>query len=278
MYINGEEINSLCQISIYKRNYISTYSNIKKYIKTVIYVNETSDQEITTILNNNSNIFFIKMDYINYFKNTILPKITKPFILVTHNGDLLSGNINSITLHPLLIKWYGQNMNQISDKTEGIPIGLENRLWKRVKFDIIDKFKNNDKHNLLYMNFNLKTHKNRTNIMNILLKKFTKNSSKPWEKYIEELSTYKFAISPRGNGVDCHRTWEALYLGVIPIVEESITMSYFKELPILYVKSYNQINKDFLNKQYELFKDKFKNKKFNLDKMSIMYWKDKIII
>ncbi len=29
---------------------------------------------------------------------------------------------------------------------------------------------------------------------------------------------YSFWLSPRGNGIDCHRTWEALYLDVIPIV------------------------------------------------------------
>lgn len=274
MYINGEEINNLCDISIYKKKYLTTYSSIKKYIKTIIYINETSDQEITDILNNNKNIFFIKMDNINYFISKILPKISKPFILVTHNGDLSSGNKSQITKNPLLIKWYGQNMSKVSDKTEGIPIGLENKLWKRVKFNIIDKFKNNDKTHLLYLNFNVKTHKSRENIMNKLSEQFTKNNSKSWDKYIEELSTYKFAISPRGNGVDCHRTWEALYLGVIPIVQESTEMSYFKELPILYVKNYDQINEDYLNQQYELFKEK----KFNLDKLSIKYWSDRIII
>ncbi|CAF4378106.1 unnamed protein product, partial [Adineta steineri] len=29
---------------------------------------------------------------------------------------------------------------------------------------------------------------------------------------------YPFWLSPRGNGLDCHRTWEALYLDTIPIV------------------------------------------------------------
>jgi hypothetical protein len=29
---------------------------------------------------------------------------------------------------------------------------------------------------------------------------------------------YPLWLSPRGNGLDCHRTWEALYLDAIPIV------------------------------------------------------------
>ena len=30
-----------------------------------------------------------------------------------------------------------------------------------------------------------------------------------------------FVPSPAGNGLDCHRTWEALYLGAVPVVLKS---------------------------------------------------------
>jgi len=33
--------------------------------------------------------------------------------------------------------------------------------------------------------------------------------------------------SPPGNGADCHRTWEALYLGVAPVVKRTYFNSYF---------------------------------------------------
>jgi hypothetical protein len=32
------------------------------------------------------------------------------------------------------------------------------------------------------------------------------------------MSDYQFVASPMGNGYDCHRTWEALALGCVPIV------------------------------------------------------------
>ena len=35
--------------------------------------------------------------------------------------------------------------------------------------------------------------------------------------YLKKMSEYSFVASPEGNGVDCHRTWEAFYLNVIPI-------------------------------------------------------------
>lgn len=43
-----------------------------------------------------------------------------------------------------------------------------------------------------------------------------------------------FVLSPRGNGPDCHRTWEAVYLGAVPVVEPgTLPLSLTRELPIL---------------------------------------------
>ena len=272
MYLTGETINQLCPISIYNRKYLDDFSNIKKYVKKVIYVNE-KNPDLTKILENEKNIFFTKIDWIDYFINSILPLIKKPFILVTHNGDNSGGAHTKIINHPQLVKWFGQNMNTVKNiKTEGIPIGLENQMWRRTDFNIIKQNKTIPKTNLLYLNFSLKTNKSRKIIMDYLLKKgFTQNKSLPWNEYMKELASYKFAISPEGNGIDCHRTWECLYLGIIPIVKLSNPMSYFEELPILFVHDYSCINDDFLNKTYEIFK----KTSFNLQKLNIDYYSKK---
>jgi len=273
MYITGETINNICPISIYERSYLNRFSNIKNYVKDVIYVNENNDN-LEDIIHNQANIFFTKMDWIYYFINVILPLIKKPFILITHNSDYLSGNYSQILDHPLLLKWYGQNMGVINNKTEGIPIGLENQMWNRTDFDIIEKNKINTKNNLLYLNFSEKTNKNRKKIMELFLNKgFKKNNSLSWNDYMKELSTYKFAISPNGNGIDCHRTWECLYLGVIPIVENSVPMSFFNELPILFVNNYEEITEEYLNLVYE----KFCNSSFNFSKLTIQYYEQSVI-
>jgi len=89
---------------------------------------------------------------------------------------------------------------------------------------------------------------------------------------MKELSTYKFAISPQSNGIECHRTWECLYLGVIPIIEKSVPMSFFDKLPILFVNSYEEITEKYLNLVYK----KFSNLTFNLEKLSTEYYKQSI--
>lgn len=37
-------------------------------------------------------------------------------------------------------------------------------------------------------------------------------------QYQRMLRSHHFVVSPPGNGLDCHRTWEAMYVGTIPIV------------------------------------------------------------
>ena len=56
MYITGETINNLSTISIYQRSYLNRFSNIKKYVKDVIYVNENNNN-LETILHNQKTYF-----------------------------------------------------------------------------------------------------------------------------------------------------------------------------------------------------------------------------
>lgn len=83
------------------------------------------------------------------------------------------------------------------------------------------------------------------------------------------MSSYKFAISPEGNGIDCHRVWECLYVGCIPVVKKNnIMFEFFKDLPILWVHDFECVTSAFLNEQYNLIKQK----NFNTEKITMTYW------
>ena len=58
-----------------------------------------------------------------------------------------------------------------------------------------------------------------------------------------EMSRHRFVVSPLGMGMDCHRTWEALALGCIPIVRRStLVHSLFKGLPVVAVDAWSDVN------------------------------------
>lgn len=266
-YISGDTITSdISTIQFFPINYFNKF--IKTFTSNNNLIHSMENNKISSPL-----IFITKIEHLDDFYEKIVKSLNTKFVLITHYGDMEAGLHNKILNHPLLIKWYGQNMCIISDKTLPIPIGLENNYWERTNIHTIKQHSSNSKINLLYLNFSLHTNPNRSKIMDILLQKgFNKNKKLDWDHYIEDLSRHKFCISPKGNGVDCHRTWECLYLGVIPIVEKSPHMSYFHDLPILFVDSYDDISIQYLN---QIYKD-FKHKSFNMDKLSLSYWNTKI--
>jgi hypothetical protein len=71
--------------------------------------------------------------------------------------------------------------------------------------------------------------------------------------------------------LDCHRTWEALYLGAIIITKKSSLDPLYKNLPVILVDNWNQLlDLSFLKKKYAEIKvllnrdyiDKFYNQNY----------------
>jgi len=89
-----------------------------------------------------------------------------------------------------------------------------------------------------------------------------------WTSQLE----FAFVLSPHGNGLDCHRTWEALNLGCIAIVKSSQIDDLYDNLPVLIVDSWSDINAKLLDKTIQ----SYKNKTFDLRKLELQYWKDRI--
>lgn len=91
---------------------------------------------------------------------------------------------------------------------------------------------------------------------------------------MDEANHFSFVLSPAGGGYDCHRTWEALLLGCIPIVKRfNIPLEdIYNDLPVLIVDEWKDISMELLERTV---KD-FETKQFNYDKLTLKYWKDLI--
>lgn len=60
-------------------------------------------------------------------------------------------------------------------------------------------------------------------------------------EYLMALGQHRFVLSPRGNGLDAHRTWEALLVGAIPIVRSSALNPLYDGLPVLIVNDWPEV-------------------------------------
>ena len=61
-----------------------------------------------------------------------------------------------------------------------------------------------------------------------------------YEEYLERLGTHKYVLSPPGNGADCYRTLESVYMGCMACVEDTPT-NYLTKLPVLRYQSIDDI-------------------------------------
>lgn len=92
----------------------------------------------------------------------------------------------------------------------------------------------------------------------------------------EQMSRYKFILSPPGAGEDTHRTWEALYVGCIPIVKSSLLNSLYEDLPVIIINDWGEITKEFLEEEFKKIQEKKQRKEYKFEKLGISYWLNKI--
>ena len=94
--------------------------------------------------------------------------------------------------------------------------------------------------------------------------------------YRKIAARYRFIASPPGNGTDCHRTWEAMYLRAVPIVIRSVMTEHFADLglPIWLVDSYEEVEtltEDDLEQKHMALAPGFEHPALWMD-----YWKKAI--
>ncbi len=131
------------------------------------------------------------------------------------------------------------------------------------------------KKHLVYMNFAVGTFfKERSKVAKMFENAPYCKVSQPkdLESYLKDTAEAKFVLSPRGNGTDCHRTWEALLMGAYPIVRTSYLDPMYENLPVVIVEEWEEVTEEFLNQKYE----EFQSRTFQLEKAYIDYWLQEI--
>eukprot|EP00457_Paulinella_chromatophora_P006971 gb/GEZN01006991.1/.p1 GENE.gb/GEZN01006991.1/~~gb/GEZN01006991.1/.p1 ORF type:complete len:434 (+),score=34.09 gb/GEZN01006991.1/:153-1454(+) len=97
-----------------------------------------------------------------------------------------------------------------------------------------------------------------------------------YETNADRLLSSKFVLSPPGTGIQCYRTWEALYCGAIPVIPylESETALY-DNLPVLRPKEgFAGVTAALLNSVWDKFEHELHTAPWNYDlaKLYEPYW------
>lgn len=235
----------------------------------------------------NGDIIFLKTDMAKTFFSSLHPQISARYILITHNSDLSPISLSAADHPPIptpldtylddpkIIVWFAQNIDHQHPKLKPIPIGVANSHWRHGNVSILQQRVREipsfeSRKDTVYINCPSNSHPDRIEAVKIFSNKsFCYHvSPKPFSSYLAEMSQFKFVLSPPGNGFDCHRTWEALLMGCIPIIKHSPLDSLYEELPVIFVHDWHEINPEFLQQQLV----DIQNKKIKLEKLYADYW------
>jgi hypothetical protein len=133
-----------------------------------------------------------------------------------------------------------------------IPIGIEN--WGLLRNGVPRDFKREIKSGIpdfssrniqilasFSLHTNLRERSKAVNFVKAHKSVFQMQSFSTPAKYRELLRQSQFVLSPPGNGADCHRTWEALYMGAVPIVLKKFWPFQEINLPVLIVEDWEDV-------------------------------------
>lgn len=143
---------------------------------------------------------------------------------------------------------------------------------------LLPQYQGREKTDLLYVNFQLNSH------TRVLLHQhwgepaqrswatFREKPDLPVQTYLEELSCHKYCLAPPGNGFDAYRVWECIYLGVIPILEDSRWARHLLRtgLPVAILPRLHSFGPDFLEKAYPALQAK----PWDYRASTLSYWRE----
>lgn len=302
--ITGDSIISLCDFVITTNDIYNYHKNIEMFIKRdkIIIVKDFNNIDINT-LNNiliecNKKVvkLFIYTHLLDKFIDNILLKLDQKlkYIIYLHNSDHSlqdPKHFQKLLDCNYIEKVYSQNINcAFNDKFSLLSIGLANSMFEHGnKLALYTTMKNTyylNKVKNLYVNINPNTFPYRQIILDEIKKSNTFtiiNKPKPFKEYLEELSKHKFSLCIRGNGIDCHRNYESLCLGVIPVIinnrytNMNNHMVYLKALGVPFYEitdeNLERYNDEFFNEElYKKIMKEYNSSIYNLNQLKLSYY------
>ena len=228
-------------------------------------------------------VIFCESDCVFELHRNVLSNLSSEITLVLGNSDQNHGeDYRYLKENPFVKKIFAQNLLAPMNGFFPLPIGLENLWW--AENGRVSDFKRLMKGNRirkprLMWTFSTETNPQvrRESFLQLseiaTADKFGRVSS---SKHRRLLSTYSFVASPPGNGLDAHRTWEAMYLGCVPIVLRSYMTEFYRNLglPVWVIDAYSDLeayDERDLEIKYQEFKPLFQN-----EALWFKYWENQI--
>jgi hypothetical protein len=249
------------------------------------------DPTVYTNIPANSTVYVCTEAIPNFIEN-FLPSAQGPIVVVSGDSDLSFPTDHLFLESPTIRHWFAQNCTSKHPKLSPIPIGLDYHTAATQENRLSPMMTPREQEEQIHAYAAIQPRLWRRDPRaygNYLLNMSRGNRREALAGVPKELMIYErrfipremtwwkqascaFTISPHGNGLDCHRTWETLILGGIPIVESSCLDLLYEDLPVLSVKSWSDVTRDLMDTTIQTFQER----SFDKERLTLQYWLTKI--
>lgn len=235
-----------------------------RLVSDTVIANEMSPEDLTSIAPESLNsLAMVELSFIKN-KNGGKPLLDwvaahcqaagRSLKLVMHNGDWVPNSEYLESLAGAGAEVYCVNVLDEIQGVTPIPVGLENTIRRKngVLHDFLfvhDQLRQPwasfpPKTQNIFASFKVSTNPSAREPLRKMLKGSRFNfidKRLPIKDFRSGILRSRFVLSPPGNGPDCYRTWESIYLGAVPIVVKgSLAQSLHSELPIWAVDDWEE--------------------------------------
>jgi hypothetical protein len=228
-------------------------------------------------------VIFCQSHMLEALCERVLMHASIPITLLLGNSDRNHNqSLGKLLADAGAVKTFAQNLVEHVPGVEPLPIGLENA-WHstngRPRDFRANRNKSQNRISRVMWAFNVETDPiGRNKAANELVNVPTADrlGLLTPKQHRSALTRYSFVASPPGNGLDCHRTWEAIYLGCVPIVLRSHMTQNYEQLglPIWVIDSFEELHELTEEQLHAKFREL--SPKFGSDAMWAKYWISRI--
>jgi hypothetical protein len=189
-----------------------------------------------------NNWWFCKADFLEYFFRELAPR--DEFVLFSHNSDIPVDERFARQLRRRKLRgWFAANVALEHPKLRPLPLGIANPHWPHGNVETLRRVQQASaaKTRLFDVSYAVETNP-RERRRCAQETGLAPEPPLPFAPYLERLAASFFSICPRGNGIDTHRVWEALYLRTVPVVTRSALTETHRDLPLFVLDDWGEFS------------------------------------
>jgi hypothetical protein len=232
------------------------------------------------------------------FVDNFLSRIFVYFTLVTGDSDhdvtMYKRETDMILNHPHLMNWYVQNRAIEHPKLQALPIGLDfHTVWEKqgtwglrkispmaqerlLLQNLYDALNMDKKILAYYCNWMTNgAYGDRQECYDKIDKEacFFENLPRARKYMLQRQAEFFITVSPRGVSYECHRTYETLVLGGIPIIKRNpLVDCLYDDLPVIKVDDWSEVK----GHNAEMFVKQMLSQEYDFNSLFLQHWANKI--